>query len=175
MKTIKIAVVAFLVMSFATFVIDLEVKSLMDGKIELKIPKDFKIMSKEMLELKYPRGNPPTLVYTNESGGINVAMNHTKSKATQDNLGEFKEYLVKTFKSGFPSAEWKDTGFEVINGKKVGYIEVITPAIDTKIYNLLFFTDVDGRLMLCTFNCTEKSIGEWAPVAKEIMGSLKVK
>jgi len=175
MKIIKIAILAFLVSSFLTLGIDLEVKSLMNNKVELKIPKDFEIMSKEMLQLKYARGNAPTLVYTDKTGGINVAMNYTQSKANQANIGEFKDYLVKTFKGGFPDAEWKDTGFKVINGKKVGYIEVITPAIDTKIYNLLFFTDMGGRLLLCTFNCTHKSINDWQPAAKEIMESLKIK
>ena len=62
-----------------------------------------------------------------------------------------------------------------MNGRKVGFVELITPAIDTKVYNLIFFTDLNGQLLLCTFNCTEKNIGQWQPAAKEIMASLKLK
>jgi len=62
-----------------------------------------------------------------------------------------------------------------INGRKVGYLEFITPVIDTDIYNLMFFTDLDGQLLLGTFNCTKRSIDEWQSTAKEIMNSLKIK
>jgi hypothetical protein len=53
-----------------------------------------------------------------------------------------------------------------INGKEVGYLEFLTSAMDTEIYNLIFFTDLDGKLLLCTFNCTKKSIDEWSTIAK---------
>lgn len=175
MKTIKITILAFILLAATTLKIELEVKPLLNNKIELKIPKDFQIMSKEMLEKKYPRNNPPTLVFTNESGGINVGLNHTQSKATQGEIEMYRDALVRTFKSNFPNAKWKDSGIKEINRKNVGYMEVITPAADGKIYNLMFFTNVDGRLLICSFNCMEKNIPEWEPVAKEIMNSLKVK
>ncbi|MFY7729462.1 MAG: hypothetical protein ACOVRN_08100 [Flavobacterium sp.] len=57
----------------------------------------------------------------------------------------------------------------------MGYIELVTPALDTDIYNLMFFTDLNGKLLICTFNCTKKDMEEWTPVAKEIMNSLEVK
>ncbi|MCB2408740.1 hypothetical protein [Hymenobacter lucidus] len=155
--------------------IELESKSFINKKVELKIPKGFEVMKEEMMKMKYPSERRPTLVYTNETGGINVALNLTKNKASQDLISPHKDNFVKVFKNIYPSAEWKSSGIKSINGRKVGYLELVTPAIDTKIYNLMFFTDLDGQLLLCTFNCTEKSIKEWQPVAQEIMGSLKVK
>ncbi len=170
MKTI------FLILIFTiSNTIDLEIKSLLNDKVELKIPKRFDIMSEKMAKMKYPSERRPTIVYTNESGGINVGLNLTKSKASQENISSFKDMMLKTFKNAYPSAEWIDNGVKEINGRKVGYLEMVTPAIDTKIYNLIFFTDVDGQLLLCTFNCTEKNIKEWKPVAKEIMTSIKIK
>lgn len=155
--------------------IDLETKSLLNDKVELKIPKDFDIMSEELLKLKYPSERRPTLVYSNESGGINVALNLTQNQASQELIPAYKDNFVQTFKNLYPSAEWKDSGVKTINGRKVGYLELVTPAIDTEIYNLMFFTDLDGKLLLCTFNCTKKSIDKWTPTTKEIMNSLKIK
>jgi hypothetical protein len=132
-------------------------------------------MDEETIKIKYPGERRPTLVYTNESGAINVALNHTKHKASQDLIDTYKDTFVSTFKSSFPSADWKGSGVTEINGRKVGYLELITPAVDTDIYNLLFFTDLDGKLLLCTFNCTKKNLKEWKPAAKEIMQSLKIK
>lgn len=164
-----------LVLVSATVNIELEKKSLLNNRLELKVPKDFQIMSEEMLNTKYPTDRRPKLVYTNESGGINVALNLTESRATQNEIVSYKDYLLQTFKSAYPTAEWKSNGVKTVNGRKIGYLEFVTPAIDTEIYNLIFFTDLDGKLLLCTFNCTINSMNEWNSTAKEIMHSLRVK
>lgn len=174
-KTIGLTVLTIALTTAFTLSIDLETKSLLNDKVELKIPKDFEIMSEEMMKLKYPSENRPTLVYSNESGGINVALSLTENKATPKLIAAYKDNFVKAFKNVYPSAEWKDSGVKTINGKEVGYVELITPALDTEIYNLMFFTDMDGKLLFCTFNCIKESLDEWSPTAKEIMNSLKTK
>lgn len=163
----------FLTMSFASKIV-LEVKSLLNDRIELKIPSDFEIMSEEMMKIKYPSENRPNLVYTNESGGINVALSLTENDASEEQIPAFLDAFVNAFQNIYPSADWKDNGVKTINGKEVGYIEFVTPALDTEIYNLIFFTDLDGKLLMATFNCTKKSIEEWESSAHEIMNSLKI-
>jgi len=98
-------------------------------------------------------------------GGINVGFNLTQNKMDQSLIEAYVELIENSFKSAYPSAEWKNKGTQEINGRKIGYLEVITPAIDTKIYNLLFFTDLNDQLLLCTFNCTEKDIEDWTETA----------
>jgi len=174
-KTIGLVILTLALTTALTNVIELESRLLLNERIELKIPKNFKIMSEELISIKYPSQRRPTLVYSNESGGVNVALNLTQNKASQQEIEAYQNNFVQTFKNLYPSAEWKDNGVKTINGKKVGYLELVTPAIDTEIYNLIFFTDLDGKLLLCTFNCTRKDINKWTPVAKEIMNSLKLK
>ena len=154
---------------------ELEKKQILNGKIEILLPKEFEVMSEDMMKLKYPSERRPTLVYTDKTGGINVAFNHSANKASQRQIDAFKDNLFSTFKNLYPSAEWKGTGVKEINGRKVGYLELVTPAIDTKIYNLIFFTDLDGKLLLCTFNCVDKKQKDWIEPAKQIMNSLTVK
>jgi hypothetical protein len=153
---------------------ELVVKTIYNNKIEIKLPNDFKIMSEELARLKYPSERRPTIIYTNESGGINIAFNITESEINQDKIEFFTEELHKYFKNLYPSADWKNYGVKVINKRKIGYLELVTPAIDTEIYNLIFFTNLDGKLVLCTFNCTKKNMSEWEIIAKEIMNSFKV-
>ena len=174
-KTIGLTVLTVVLTTAFTLSIDLETKSLLNDKVELKVPQEFDIMSEELMKIKYPSERRPTLVYSNESGGINVALNLTQNQASQQLIPAYKDNFVQTFKNLYPSAEWKDSGVKTINGRKVGYLELVTPAMDTEIYNLMFFTDLDGKLLLCTFNCTKKSIDEWTLTAKEIMNSLRIK
>ena len=174
-KAITLTILTVFITTAFTSTINLETKSLFKDKVELKIPIGFDIMSEDLMKIKYPSERRPTLVYSNESGGINIALNLTQSQANQEIISAYTDNFVQTFKNLYPSADWKDSGVKMINGKKVGYLELVTPAIDTEIYNLMFFTDLDGKLLLCTFNCTKKSIDEWTPTAKEIMSSLKIK
>jgi amino acid transporter len=55
-----------------------------DG-FKIKIPSEFKIMSDEIVNVKYTNGNAPSLVYTNDKTTINVAlvMNDVTMKNSQ--------------------------------------------------------------------------------------------
>lgn len=170
-----IGLLGVILVSWTTLNIELEKRKILNDRVEILLPTEFEIMSEEMMKIKYPSERRPTLVYTNKTGGINVAFNHTSSKATQADIDNYTNSLVNTFKNLYPSAEWKATGVNEINGRKVGYLELITPAIDTKIYNLMFFTDLDGRLLLCTFNCVDKEQNNWTESAKQIMNSLTIR
>ena len=162
-------------LAFRSAGIEFETKALLGNKIELKIPKDFVIMSDDMAKLKYPPGRRPTLVYTNEAGTISVALNLTSDRATQAQLPAIKENLLHTYRHQYMGAREKWDDMKVMNGRKVGFIEFSTPGAETGVYNLIFFTDVHGQLLLCTVNCTDKNIEQWKLAAKEMMTSLKAK
>ncbi|MBK6962634.1 MAG: hypothetical protein IPH20_01530 [Bacteroidales bacterium] len=169
-----LAIAILVIASAFNLAFNLESKLLLDGKIELKIPEDFELMKEDMLKVKYPMESRPTLVYTNESGGINVALNHTQNKADQDMITAYKDNLVQTFKSVYPSTKWKELGVKEINGRKVGYMELVTPAMDTEIYNLLFLPILKAGCLFAHL-IVQKDMKDWTPVGKEIMNSLIVK
>ncbi|MEO7313706.1 MAG: hypothetical protein ABIW47_00865 [Ginsengibacter sp.] len=171
----NVFIVALLISTLASWKTDqikLEKKIVLNGKVEILLPKDFGIMPEEMLKFKYPRTQRPTLVYSDEDGKINVAFNHSSSKATQQQMDIYKDYFISAFKNAHPNAEWLSNGVKKINGRDIGYLELITQAIDTKIYNLIFYTDLDGHLLLTTFNCTIGEKEKWFSTAHQIMNSL---
>jgi len=174
-KIFTFTLLTITLLSWTTLSVDMEKRNILNDKVDILIPKVFQIMSEASMKIKYPSERRPALVYTDESGGINLAFNHTQNKASQEQIEPLKVALVSTFKNLYSSAEWKDSGIKEINGRKVGYMELVTPAVDTKIYNLIFFTDMDGRLLLCTFNCVEKKQVEWTEAAHQIMNSLVVR
>lgn len=155
--------------------IELEQRSLLQNKIEILVPKHFTEMSAKMRDLKYPGVNRPQLILTDEGGAANIAFNLTQSRANAGLLHTYQQVFKSTFNAKFPTANWIAEEVTTINGKKVGILQVITEAIDQKIYNYLFFTDVDGKLLIGTFNCLEKDRVEWQPVADRIVNSLVVK
>jgi hypothetical protein len=170
------SVVAFVAVcglfAFRSDTIELEKKSLLGNRIELKIPKGFGSMPEAMAKLKYPAERRPTLILANEDCTVSVALKFTSDKATQAQLPTIKENLMHTFRHRYMSAIMKYDNIKEVNGRKVAFMEFSTPGVE---YNLVFFTDLDGQLLLGTFNCTDKKNGQWQPVAQEIMASLKLK
>lgn len=151
--------------------IKLEKVSVLSNKADMLIPKSFSIMSEEMAKTKYPSERRPTIIYTNENGSINIALNHTQNQAKNSEISAYMNTLKKSFENMYPSAQWYNSSVEKINGKDVGVLELLTPATDTEVYNLIWFTDLDGRLLLSTFNCTKEQMNDWKPIAKVIMNS----
>lgn len=139
-----------------------------DG-FKIKIPSEFKIMSDEIVNVKYPNGNAPSLVYTNDKTTINVAlvMNDVTMKNSQ-----IEEY-VKTMESTYKNYS-KDVklNFWERNNHKIGEMEFTTEGSDTEIYNHIIAFSVNDKLRLVNFNCIKEQMNEWQKVSKFIMDSI---
>lgn len=167
------SVLLTLTLLFFSPMVELEKKIVMNNKIELLLPKDWKPMSEQLVQKKYPGPRPPKLVYSDITGAVSIAFNHTDSKASPEVLDKYKEALKAGLMNAYPDAVWEKEAITEINGKKVGVFEVFTETADDKIYNYMVFTDVEGKLLICSFNCTENRLKTWKPVAQQIMNSLK--
>ena len=139
-----------------------------DG-FKIKIPSEFKIMSDEILNVKYPNGNAPSLVYTNDKTTINVAL--VMNDVTMKN-NQIEEY-VKTMESTYKNYS-KDVklNFWERNNHKIGEMEFTTQGSDTEIYNHIITFSVNDKLRLVNFNCTKEQMNEWQKVSKFIMDSI---
>lgn len=148
--------------------------ALFNGKYNLFIPDGFTLMDEEAKALKYPMGNRPAIVYTNESGSVNLALNHTQNAASQSDLPKFMEVLAGQFK-GVPDIKWKRKEITKINGRDFIIMEFETPAVTgERMYNLMFITDLEGRLLMNSFNCKASEYADWESQAQQILNSLKV-
>lgn len=145
--------------------------SLYNNKLRLSVPDYFTEMSSEMKYAKYPRGNSPDVVYTDEDGAVNVALNYTATAISHNDIAAMQNRLLQQLQAANPID--LTTRTETINGSEFAVFEFMSQAIDTRVYNLMFLTELDGRMLLGTFNCTEALKGEWQPRAKEILASVQ--
>jgi len=161
---------------FSQAQIKLEPRSLLNGKIELLVPDYFKPMTPEIMAVKYPNpGQQPNLVLTDENAEVNLVISLTPQPIKPEQMGQYKDFMISSLKRSHPDAEWQDNGVKTINGKKVGYFKMISAAVDQKVFVFYFFTNVDGKALIITFNCTETLLPKWKDTADAIMTSLKVK
>lgn len=151
-----------------------EERSVLDGKAVIRIPRAFERMDAEMAERKYPNQNRPEIIFTNDTGTINVTMNHTVHAVKRIDMHEFKKVIMDVLKRSQPMARWMGDGMKEVNDRVFGYFSFVIPAWDTNLYNFMFCTYLDKKALLCTFNCTEREMDDWKTVALAIMESLHI-
>ncbi|TRX34083.1 DcrB/PsbP domain-containing protein [Flavobacterium restrictum] len=173
LKTILSVAVLIPFISFAQ--IKMEKLNLLNGKVEFNSPTELTKMTDEMWTLKYQNRPKPTLVLSDKNGEVNFIADMTNQPASESQLDSFKDFQIQQLKRNRPDLNVLNGGVKVINGKKVGYFKFITQAIDQKVFNYYFFTIVDGKILLFTFNCIEKLQINWEKSADEIVSSLKTK
>ncbi|THB75041.1 MAG: hypothetical protein D6B25_12620 [Desulfobulbaceae bacterium] len=174
MKFLNIFIALLLFTSFA-HAENLVPRNALNGKVSLLTPENFGPMPQDILELKYPSSRRPTEVLSDTTGGVTLAFNHTKNQMTPHQIKEAHASISQMFHNLYPSAQWLRDETITQNGQVFMVLELITPAIDTQIHNIMYGTSVDNRLLLVSFNTTIEQSAHWLPVGNKIMESLTIK
>jgi hypothetical protein len=153
--------------------IELIKKRVLSERVEILIPKGFEVMSEQQMDFNYARAQSrPSVIYTN-SKEASLAFTYTDNTADQDMIDIYAVNFYKTYAKQFKEAKWFGNGIKEVSGRKVGYLELMKPELGHEVYQLIFFTDVEGKLLMCTFTCADRQKPEWETVAKQIMGSFR--
>lgn len=174
MKYMYLVIAMLLVSTFAQ-ASELIKRTALNGKVTLITPKSFSPMAKDLLEMKYPHSRRPTEVLSDSTGGVSLAFNHTKNPLSSSQIKRAHASMSKMFHNMYPSAKWIRDKVINMNGKNFMVFEIITPAMDTQIHNIMYGTSVDNRLLLIAFNTTVEQSKQWLPIGKKIMKSISIK
>jgi hypothetical protein len=148
--------------------------NLLDGKVELLVPSELTSMRNEMWRLKYHDMPRPILALTDDNGEINLIGDMTGQAATEEQLDAFKDFQIDHFKKSRPDIKMLDNGIRMINERKIGFFKFLSRAGGQKVFNYYFFTIVDGKVLLFTFNCIKELRSSWEKSADEMVTSLRV-
>lgn len=152
----------------------MEILSLLDGKVELLVPSELSSMRNEMWTLKYHDMPRPVLALTDDNGEVNLIGDMTGQAATEEQLDAFKDFQIDHFKKSRPDIKMLDNGIKMINNRKIGFFKFLSRAGGQKVFNYYFFTIVDGKVLLFTFNCIKELRRIWEKTADDMVASLRV-
>ena len=154
--------------------LDLKKVYALDKKVSVLAPSYFEWMSRSVIRMKYPNSsNPPTAVLTNKSASVNIAFNLNNQGIAFSRYEQFKSLLVQVFESQMDNIQWITKKIQTINGRKFVVLELISPAVDTDIYNLMMFTTTDAQKgLMVSFNCIKKDSHKWQDVAYALRDSV---
>ncbi|MFP3917115.1 hypothetical protein U5N28_04825 [Lysinibacillus telephonicus] len=145
-----------------------------DDQILMYIPTAFEMMTPELMDIKYPSSRRPEYIYTSESTSINVTMKMMEQEIKPEELEDFTHNMMNMLRKLQPNAEMLDIGMKEVNGVQIGYFDFITPALDSKIYNLMFLFMVGENVTMGSVNCLKKEMNIWKPLAYGMMESISI-
>jgi hypothetical protein len=154
---------------------DLRDRRALGDRVTLLVPADFTVMSDELRAAKYPSGNRPDVVFTNDKTTVNVSLRHAPNRLPPDALDQARQSVEGAFKTAYPSAAWFRSSLVTINGRQWFLVDVRTPAVDTEIRNIIVGTSLDDRMLLVSFNAVKALEDAWLASGNRIIQSIVVK
>jgi hypothetical protein len=155
--------------------IKLTERALLDGAVTLLIPETFDLMSEELLRLKYPSERRPTVVFSNDRGSVNLATSLTDNPVRPEQIADLHKVMESTFRNLYPSATWYRSEVITQDGRRYFLLDLLTPAIDTQIRNIMIGTSFRGRLLLFSFNVTRGLEKSWLEAGQRMLSSVRVR
>ncbi len=146
---------------------------LFDSKMYIMLPKSFKDMPVEQAKLKYPMEQRPQVIKTNERTDINFTFSLLEQPIVNRQVKIMRDSLKRVLRSARPDMKFLEDGLEEIENHTIGWFEFISNGIDGKLYNMMYFTPIDGKLMQGIFNCPAKESQNWKVVAMQVMNTIK--
>jgi hypothetical protein len=147
----------------------------LNDRLSVLIPEDFAEMPEGFAKIKYPSGDRPNTIISDERGAVCFTFNTIDSPLDNESARELAEEMKSILQRLNPSYVFFDSGIiETEQGGKTGFTEYKSPALDDTVYNLMYFAPLDGITMMGTFSCPYGEFGEWRPKVEEILSLIEI-
>lgn len=148
---------------------------LIEDTLYAPLPRTFRLLTRQEASIKYPSEHRPSLIYSNDTGTVSLAFHYTTDPVPNRDIEFFTDTMIHVLRSVQPVRSWIGQGMTATNqGKPAGYCEFITGSLDGNLYHYMLFTELNGRALLCSFNCSEAESKIWKPVGKSILKAIQV-
>lgn len=151
-----------------------EVITIPETSISFNVPADFKPLSQEIIDIKYPSSRAPRYVIGNESASTTIAYDLKPYKIPQDKLGEVQKSFTELFSRIIPGIRWKKNEIITKAGTKWLYLEMTSNAIDTDIYNMMLLTGYKDQMVIFNFNSTKEDFPQYEAQLRQSMDSISI-
>lgn len=156
------------------FTLKLEEKSFFDGQVKLKIPAELAVLSAEKTRLKYPSASQPDLILTTRDELFNITFKHSRLSLDEAAVEQFKDRMITVIQKKQSRVSWQETGVKQINGRKIGFCNFTVPALDTNVFNMMFFGELNRRVLIGNMNCPVARMDYWKPIVNQLVESIKI-
>ncbi len=160
------------------------VKTKVNESITLLLPEEFTLMEQGELNTKYVSSKPPVAAYTDYSKTVDLGINVAYSRWNEEDLEIMKSFYKSNIMGLYDEVQFITEDVQEINGRDFVVFEFLSKVNDTEgttfnsssisKYIRIQYTIINYKTVLFNFSCPERIKDKWAPVAKEILESVKI-
>lgn len=164
----------FIVVKYKKF--DVEEKEIMDGSLTMMMPSDFELMDEGLAKVKYPGEDRPDYIYSGEDTTVNLTFTMEESgQIDNEEVEEAKDILEKQIGRLYPASKIEDSQTIQAGEKNISFFCFDVPLLDGKVYNLMFFMEHKGCLLMGAFNCSIHQKKQWKKVILQMLMTIQEK
>lgn len=164
----------FIVVKYKKY--DVEEKEIMDKSLTMMMPSDFELMNEELAKIKYPGEDRPDYIYSGEDTTVNLTFTMEESgQIDNDEVEEAKNILEKQIGRLYPASKIEDSKTIQAGEKNISFFCFDVPLLDGNVYNLMFFMEHHGCLLMGSFNCSIHQKKQWKKVILQMLMTIREK
>lgn len=145
--------------------------NLLTDRIEVTVPSNFIRLSFEQIQQQYSADRQPSEVFTNNNGSYFKIMEMPQHVGPNE-VGQYKSFHISQMKKD-SNIQWLSDDYQKADNGNWGIIKVIYPSIERYLH--FFFTSMDGKLLLMSFECRAQEREEYEDIGDAIYRSIKIK
>ena len=160
-------------------------KTKIGDHISAKVPESFMLAGEQALSEKYLTGRPPLALFTSPDGQVDFSVNLSANQWQHFDLPLAKDFYKASLSSLYSGLEMINEEIKEVNGHQMAVFEYIGTVEGEQSavrksgpvskYTYIGYVMVNGKVVVLTFTAPAKQQQQWAPVAEEMLSSLKIK
>ena len=148
---------------------------IIEDKAVIRMPSDFIARSEDEIASVYFLGSKPQYVFSNGYLNFMLAFHWTESRIPEDAVFDFLRFAKQAIERIGPKARILEEERLEKDGQKTAILQMIAQTMDSVNYNIMFFTGLEGRLLIGSLTFEQKYRKRLLPLALEIVKSFSIK
>lgn len=151
--------------------VQFERKTLFQDKMSILMPTSFVDLPTNLAKIKYISEQRPQIIKTSLDTTVNLGFSMPDLEIYPEQI----ETLCKQTKSALERVNPAIVFYEgqIESDLPLGWFEFKSYGIDSNVYNLMFITIVDKKMLHGIFNCNFDDALEWRDAARQMMCTIK--
>ncbi|WP_334073512.1 MULTISPECIES: hypothetical protein [Paenibacillus] len=149
-------------------------QSFFDNKLFIYLPQEFGEMPLKYSSIKYPYEQRPEIIRSDEMGSVDFTFKRIDHELEDELVEELTNGMKAMIQRVNPTHIFYESGIEAIGGKTVGFFEFKSTVIEGYLFNIMYFLEFEGQVLMGTFCCDYKVYPDWRDVAYQAIRTITV-
>ena len=146
----------------------------LEGTYTVMLPTDFSIMSKEDAEYKFPLSPRPKEIWSSPGTETNFCISYFDNiEINAEHIDEEADSLKQVLKKTNPAMDFYESGIYDLPDLKIAWFDYNSFGIDGDMYNIMFVSSVEGKLLHGAFICQFEDFEAWIGAAHQMIQSIR--